>query len=406
MSTPDENKLGAAEQTPFAVYQISQLIGDYLGRLGMAWIEGQVSDVRKTRALTYLQLRDTERDVSISMHMSTDAFEQITPALDQGTRVVAQTKIAWWPKNGSLNFKVHQIRAVGLGELMARLEALRNLLAAEGLFNEDRKKPIPFLPRRVGLICGQNSDAMHDVVKNAKRRWPDVEFVIREVPVQGVTAVRKISDALTELDAIDDIDVIVVTRGGGSFEDLMTFSDESLIRVVAACDTPIVAAIGHEQDRPLIDYVADYRASTPTDAARKIVPDVLQEISDLRNARATMIHLVTTRVTYLENDLARLRARPALAHPSVLIDQRLVSNTNVRNAIRQRLESFLDLNDAHIRGSATTLRALSPQGTLERGYSIVRDSHGSIIRSAQNLARGQVVSVRVADGDFNAQVQD
>ena len=200
---------------------------------------------------------------------------------------------------------------------------------------------------------------MHDVVKNAKRRWPDVEFVIREVPVQGVTAVRKISDALTELDAIDDIDVIVVTRGGGSFEDLMTFSDESLIRVVAACDTPIVAAIGHEQDRPLIDYVADYRASTPTDAARKIVPDVLQEISDLRNARATMIHLVTTRVTYLENDLARLRARPALAHPSVLIDQRLVSNTNVRNAIRQRLESFLDLNDAHRNGSMNGISYIS-----------------------------------------------
>ena len=312
--------------------------------------------------------------------------------------------IAWWPKNGSLNFKVHQIRAVGLGELMARLEALRNLLAAEGLFNEDRKKPIPFLPRRVGLICGQNSDAMHDVVKNAKRRWPDVEFVIREVPVQGVTAVRKISDALTELDAIDDVDVIVITRGGGSFEDLLTFSDESLIRVVAAVVTPIVAAIGHEQDRPLIDYVADYRASTPTDAAGKIVPDVLQEISDLRTARATMKQIVLTRLTALENTLAQLKARPALAHPSALIDQRLTINQVARTSIRNRLESFLDLNTAHIRGSTTTLRALSPQGTLERGYAIVRDARGAIIRSAQAIVAGETIKVRVADGEFTTQV--
>jgi exodeoxyribonuclease VII large subunit len=289
---------------------------------------------------------------------------------------------------------------------MARLEALRNLLAAEGLFNEDRKKPLPFLPRRIGLICGQASDAMHDVIENAKRRWPDVQFEVREVAVQGVNCVKQVSGALTELDAIPDIDVIVIARGGGAFEDLLPFSDESLIRVVAGIDTPVVAAIGHEEDRPLIDYVADYRASTPTDAARKIVPDVLQEISDLRNARARLQVLITAGVTRLEQQLALTRSRPALASPATLITQRLSENSVLRSAMQLKVKNHIALESAHLNGARATLRALSPQGTLERGFSIVRDANNSIVKSVSGINTGDELRIKFADGERTTEVKE
>jgi exodeoxyribonuclease VII large subunit len=390
-------------ELPFAVHQVSSLMSDYIARLGNTWIEGQISEIRETRALTYMKLRDTDRDATLAIYMQTDAVRQISPPIEQGSRVVLQAKADWWPKKGSLQFKVLQLRAVGLGELMARLEALRNILAAEGIFDADRKKPIPFLPRRVGLVCGQNSDAMFDVVENAKRRWPDVEFVIREVAVQGASAVRQVSDAITELDAIDDVDVIVVARGGGAFEDLLPFSDESLIRVVAQCVTPIVAAIGHEEDRPLIDYVADYRASTPTDAARRIVPDVVQELAELRNIRTRAWQIATTRLTLAEQALTSLRSRPALAHPSELIDQRMVDLTNSRTAIFNRVDSAVALEASKLAGFAATLRALSPQGTLERGYAIVRKS-GAIVREPSDVSANDQVTIRVAGGEIAATI--
>jgi exodeoxyribonuclease VII large subunit len=291
---------------------------------------------------------------------------------------------------------------VGLGELIARLEALRNLLASEGLFDIERKKPIPFLPSRVGLICGANSDAMHDVIKNAQRRWPDVEFVVREVAVQGVTAVKQISNALTELDAIDDIDVIVIARGGGAFEDLLPFSDESLIRLISKLSTPIVAAIGHEEDRPLIDYVADYRASTPTDAARRIVPDVLQEIADLSQARLQIARLTLTRIDQLRHQLELVLARPALAHPSALIDQRLEANEQKREAIYRLIKNKVALDFAELSGMKTTLKALSPQGTLERGFAIVRNASGQVISSTKKVKPQELITIRFADGATEA----
>lgn len=395
----DEVKPGAGPELPFAVHQIAQLMSDYIGRLGQAWIEGQLLEVRETRALTYMKLRDTDREEVITIYMQTSAFHDVSPAVEQGSRAVIQGKADWWPKKGSLQFKVLQLRAVGLGELMARIEALRNLLAAEGLFNEDRKQPLPFLPRRVGLICGQNSDAMFDVIENAKRRWPDVEFVVREVPVQGPSAVKQITTSLSELDAIDDVDVIVIARGGGSFEDLLPFSDETLIRAVAKCETPVVAAIGHEEDRPLIDYVADYRASTPTDAARKIVPDVVQELSDLRNTRVRALQLVTARLDLEQQTLTAFRNRPALANPAELIDQRLLDNTAQREGMYSRVRYAIDLHSSIITGYAATLRALSPQGTLERGFSIVRKA-GHVVTSADSVNTGDSLSIRTASGEF------
>ena len=247
---------------------------------------------------------------------------------------------------------------------------------------------------------------MHDVIENAKRRWPDVQFEVREVAVQGVNCVKQVSAALTELDAISDIDVIVIARGGGAFEDLLPFSDESLIRVVAGIDTPVVAAIGHEEDRPLIDYVADYRASTPTDAARKIVPDVLQEISDLRNARARLQALVSTGITRLEQQLALTRSRPALASPATLITQRLSDNNVLRTAMHVKVKSFIALESAYLTGAQGTLRALSPQGTLERGFSIVRDSQNVIVKSAEAVVAGDELRIKFANGDIVTRVEE
>ncbi len=396
-------KPGTSPELPFAVHQVSSLMSDYIARLGNTWVEGQISEIRETRALTYMKLRDIERDATLSIYMQTDAVRQISPAIEQGSRIVMQAKADWWPKKGTLQFKVLQLRAVGLGELMARLEALRNILAAEGLFDPERKKPIPFLPRRVGLVCGQNSDAMFDVVENAKRRWPDVEFVIREVAVQGANAVRQVSNAISELDAIDDVEVIVVARGGGAFEDLLPFSDESLIRVVAQCLTPIVAAIGHEEDRPLIDYVADYRASTPTDAARRIVPDVVQELAELRNIRTRAWQIATTRITLAEQAISTLRARPALAHPSELIDQRISDLSTRRAAMYNRVDSAVALETSKLKGFAATLRALSPQGTLERGYAIVR-KNGVIIREPSEVTSRDNVVIRIAGGEIAATI--
>jgi exodeoxyribonuclease VII large subunit len=398
----DEHKPGAGPELPFAVHHIAQLMSDYIGRLGQAWIEGQLLEVRETRSLTYMKLRDTDREEVISIYMQTGSFHDVSPAVEQGSRIVVQAKADWWPKKGSLQFKVLQMRAVGLGELMARIEALRNLLAAEGLFNEDRKKPLPFLPRRVGLVCGQNSDAMFDVIENAKRRWPDVEFVVREVPVQGQSAVKQITTSLSELDAIDDVDVIVIARGGGSFEDLLPFSDESLIRAVAKCVTPVVAAIGHEEDRPLIDYVADYRASTPTDAARKIVPDVVQELADLRNSRTRAKQVISARLALEQQLLNALRERPALSNPAQLIEQRLLDNQTKRETMHSRVTYVLGLQTSIVNGYAATLRALSPQGTLERGFSIVRKA-GHVINSVTQVSSGDILQVRTANGEFTVE---
>jgi len=406
MDQSELGKPGLDPESPLAVHSVSTMIGEYIGRLGTIWIEGQLAEVNPRKGLTYLSLRDTDRDVSLSLYIASGVMDSLATTVEQGSRVLVQVKADWWAKRGSLQFKVLQMRAVGIGELMARLEALRNLLAAEGLFNEDRKKPLPFLPRRIGLICGQASDAMHDVIENAKRRWPDVQFEVREVAVQGVNCVRQVSDALTELDAIPDIDVIVIARGGGAFEDLLPFSDESLIRVVAGIETPVVAAIGHEEDRPLIDYVADYRASTPTDAARKIVPDVLQEISDLRNAQTRLQFLISAGITRLEQQLALTRSRPALASPATLISQRLTENAGLRSAIHVKVKNLIELETAHLSGAYATLRALSPQGTLERGFSIVRNANNKIIKNSTEVNVGEELRVKFAEGDLVTRVEE
>jgi exodeoxyribonuclease VII large subunit len=297
-----------------------------------------------------------------------------------------------------------EIRQVGVGELLARLEALKEKLALEGLFASDRKVKLPLLPRTVGLICGRNTDAEKDVVENARRRWPAVQFEIREVAVQGAAAVVEVSQALRELEADPLVDVIIITRGGGSFEDLLPFSDESLVRLAASCETPIVSAIGHEKDSPLLDLVADYRASTPTDAAKKVVPDIAQEISDIEKLRDRALRSLVARLDFESQQIAQLRNRPVMKDPMFMVTTRVDELKALRDRALRGFASLLEIEKKELKGVRDHLRSLSPQSTMDRGYAVVQLTDGKILRDATKLKAGTALRIRVAKGETGATV--
>jgi exodeoxyribonuclease VII large subunit len=297
-----------------------------------------------------------------------------------------------------------EIRQVGVGELLARLEALKEKLALEGLFASDRKVKLPLLPRTVWLICGRNTDAEKDVVENARRRWPAVQFEIREVAVQGAAAVVEVSQALRELEADPLVDVIIITRGGGSFEDLLPFSDESLVRLAASCETPIVSAIGHEKDSPLLDLVADYRASTPTDAAKKVVPDIAQEINDIEKLRDRALRSLVARLDFESQQISQLRNRPVMKDPIVMVTTRVDELKALRDRALRGFASLLEIEKKELKGVRDHLRSLSPQSTMDRGYAVVQLTDGKILRDATKLKAGTALRIRVAKGETGATV--
>jgi exodeoxyribonuclease VII large subunit len=393
-----------SSESPAPVRVVSEAIKDYVERLGPIWIEGEISELNeRSGGMAFMRLRDTSVDMSLSVMCYKNVLAAVQP-LPANARVVIYAKPSWFTKNGSLTMSAKEIRQVGVGELLARLEALKTLLAAEGLFSADRKVALPKLPRKVGLICGRNTDAEKDVVENAKRRWPAVEFEIREVAVQGAAAVVEVSAALRELEAIEDVDVIIITRGGGSFEDLLPFSDESLVRLAASCETPIVSAIGHEKDSPLLDLVADVRASTPTDAAKRVVPDIEQEIADINKIRDRMYRRLLASVEYELNQIAQLRNRPVMKDPSVMIKVRKDDLTALRDRSHRGFKALLDIEKKEIKGVIAHLRSLSPQSTMDRGYSVVQSSGGKIVRDATKLKAGDVLRIRAAKGEASASV--
>lgn len=373
--------LETSELKPAPVRVISEAIGEYLNRLGMVWIEGELSEVneRPGSQMVFMRLRDTSAEMSISVMCYKNVLESIKP-LPENARVVINSKVTWFAKSGSLTFSAKEIKQVGIGELLARLEHLKQVLAAEGLFAAERKKALPFLPNKVGLICGRGSAAEKDVIENAKRRWPAVEFEIRTVAVQGSQAVLEVSAALKELEANKDVDVIIITRGGGSFEDLLPFSDEGLVRLAASCKTPIVSAIGHEQDAPLLDLVADWRASTPTDAAKRVVPDIAEEKLKISQLQDRVIRKIVNQITAEMEKIAALIMRPFMKDPTKLITYKFDELTHI----------------------TARLRTLSPQATLERGYTIVRDSSGAIVKTATALKVDQPINLKFATGTASA----
>ena len=377
--------LETSAENPVPVRTISRLLADWIGRLGAQWIDGQVAEYkpRPGARFHYFTLRDTDADVSLNVKADASVIGRVEPPLTEGQRIVVHARPDFYAGRGSLAMLAKEIRPVGVGALLAELERLKNLLAAEGLFAAERKRPLPFIPQRVGLICGRASAAMQDVLANARDRWPGVDFEIREVPVQGPQAVPSVVAALRELDALPEVDVIIVTRGGGSFEDLLPFSNETLVRAVSDCLTPVVSAIGHEEDAPLVDFVADLRASTPTDAAKRVVPS-LREQQDLIAGLRRRAHVVVGHLLDREHE--------ALAH----------RRQRSRAIVTNRLEAAVS-DVAHL---AARVRALSPAATLDRGYAIVLTADGAIVRDADLVAEDTDLDIRVAHGRLRARRTD
>ena len=393
-----------SSESPAPVRVVSEAIKEYVDRLGPIWIEGEISELNeRSGGMAFMRLRDTSVDMSISVMCYKTVLASAQP-LPANARVIIYAKPSWFTKNGSLTMSAKEIRQVGVGELLARLEALKEKLALEGLFNADRKIALPRLPRTVGLICGRNTDAEKDVVENARRRWPAVQFEIREVAVQGAGAVVEVSQALRELEANPLVDVIIITRGGGSFEDLLPFSDESLVRLVAECTTAIVSAIGHEKDAPLLDLVADYRASTPTDAAKRVVPDIAQEISDIEKIRDRIYRHICATIEYEISQIAQLRNRPVMRDPMVMVTTRQDELKALRDRALRGFTSLLEIEKKELKGVRDHLRSLSPQSTMDRGYAVVQLSDGKILRDATKLKLGTALRIRVAKGETGATV--
>ena len=396
--------LETSAQSPAPVRQIANAIAGWVDRLGAVWVEGQIAQVSRRPGVNtvFMTLRDAVADISVPVTCSRTLFDGLNPPLVEGASVVVHAKPSYYANRGTLSLYAREIRMVGLGELLARLERRRQLLAAEGLFAAELKRPLPFLPGKIGLVTAPGSAAERDVLENARRRWPAVAFEVAYAAMQGQRAATEVMEALDRLDRAADVDVIVIARGGGSVEDLLPFSDEALIRAVHRARTPVVSAIGHEPDSPLLDLVADVRASTPTDAAKLVVPDVAEELRLVAVARDRMRSSLTGWLAREQAGLDSLRSRPALADPRSLLDARSDEVLQLRDRARRTLGHVLDRAADDIDHRRARARALSPLATLQRGYSVLQDADGHVVTSVEAVAPGSPISVRVADGRIHA----
>ena len=396
--------LETSPTAPVAVRTVANAIGGWIDRLGAVWVEGQVAQLnrRPGMATVFLTLRDTVADISVTVTVARTYVDSLPTPLVEGASIVVHAKPSYYANRGTLSLQAREIRMVGLGELLARLEQRRQLLAAEGLFAADRKRDLPFLPQRVGLVTSPGSAAERDVLENARRRWPAVEFEVVGASMQGPRCAGEVIEALERLDRHPEVDVVVVARGGGSVEDLLPFSDEGLVRVVFAMTTPVVSAIGHEQDAPLLDLVADVRASTPTDAAKLVVPDVAEELRGVEWAQERLRTLVRSHLDREQHLLDGLRSRPALADPRSLVAQRVDELRLLRERARRTFGHRLDRAADDVAHQRARARALSPLETLRRGYAVLQDDQGHVLTSVAGVAAGASLSVRVADGRVRA----
>lgn len=392
----------SSEQTPWSVASFTNTLKDWITRLGNVWVEGQISQISPKKDVFFGELRDLVADKGFSIHSRRPEVLAAVSELSAGDRVVALVHPDFWERSGKTSMDVLAIRKVGLGELLERIERLRQQLIKEGLTLAERKQPLPFLPNLIGLITGANSDAEKDVLQNTKARWPEVRFKVQHTPVQGDKAAPEIIKAIELLDADPEVDVIVLARGGGSFQDLLVFSDEKVVRAVANCKTPIVSAIGHENDRPLTDEVADVRASTPTDAAKLIVPDVIEE----RKKLAQALERISLRVVgFVQNQIELIlgiRSRPILANPFTLVDERALQISQLEQNLSSQISNTLEKQQLLITGLRGAVRALSPQLTLDRGYAVVRDLDGHVLTEPKQAKTGQKLKITLSRGDLGA----
>ncbi len=394
-------------ENPYPVRTVAMMVKGWIDKLGTVWVEGQIAqmNVRPNSATAYITLRDPAADMSLQITCPRELVHNAPVKLTEGTQVIMLGRPNFFVGRGTFSLRVNQIRAVGIGELLARIDRLRQLLYAEGLFDPRLKRPIPFLPSTIGLITGRASAAEHDVMTVATGRWPAVRFEVRNTVVQGPNAVPQIVAALRELDRDASVDVIVLARGGGSVEDLLPFYDETLCRAIAACTTPVVSAVGHEPDNPLCDHVADLRAATPTDAAKRIVPDAAAEqalITDLRRRSARALRNWVYRE---EHVVSQLRSRPVLAQPLAALTARADEVHRARACIRRDVNRLIAGESDRIGHLSARLTTLGPAATLDRGYAVVQTAAGTILRTTADAPAGTRLRIRVADGAVTATSQ-
>lgn len=399
---------GSSAENPFPVRAVATRVASWIDKLGIVWVEGQLTEIKVRASTAYMVLRDPAADMSLSVTCSSDLVHSAPVKLAEGTQVVVCGRPQFNTRRGSFSLRLSQIRAVGLGELLARIERLRGLLEAEGLFDPRLKRPLPFLPNLVGLITGRGGAAEHDVTTVAAGRWPAVRFAIRNTAVQGPTAVAQIVEALRGLDRDPEVDVIVIARGGGSVEDLLPFSDETLCRAIAACRTPVVSAVGHEPDNPLCDLVADVRAATPTDAAKKVVPDTVAELARVRELRHRSARALRNWVTREQHNLVQLRSRPVLADPVRIVTERAAEVGRARVAARRDIARLVGAESDRVGHLVARLTTLGPAATLARGYAVVQTVDGSapgsasVLRSVADAPAGTALRIRISDGAVGA----
>ena len=391
-------------ENPFPVRAVAIRVAGWIDKLGTVWVEGQLAQItmRPDSKTVFMVLRDPAADMSLTVTCSRDLVLRAPVKLAEGIQVVVCGKPSFYTGRGTFSLRLSEIRAVGVGELLARIDRLRRLLDAEGLFDPRLKRPIPFLPNTIGLITGRASAAERDVTTVAAARWPAVRFAVRNTAVQGPNAVPQIVGALRELDRDHDVDVIVVARGGGSVEDLLPFSDETLCRAIAACRTPVISAVGHEPDNPLCDLVADLRAATPTDAAKEVVPDTAAEqrlVDDLRRRSGQALRNWVSRE---QRTLAQLRSRPVLADPLKALTARTEEVHRARSAIRRDISRLVAAETERVGHLAARLATLGPAATLARGYAVVQTvpaaGPAAVLRSVNDAPAGTRLRVRVSDG--------
>jgi exodeoxyribonuclease VII large subunit len=402
----DVVSLQTSFERPAPVRVIAQALTGYVSKLGPIWVEGQIAQLtrRPQTPKVFLTLRDPLAEVSVQVTCPRSVFDALPVPVTEGARVVVFAKFQYYVPRGSLTLEAREIRPVGVGELLARIEQRRQLLAAEGLFDAARKRPLPFLPTCIGLVVGRDSAAERDVLDNSRRRWPGVEFRIEHAAVQGHDAARQVIEALGILEKDASVDVIVIARGGGGVEDLLAFSDEGLLRAVAAASTPVVSAIGHEQDSPLIDLVADARASTPTDAAKRVVPDMRDEAAKVQAVRNRGRAMLQQHLQREQQGLTALRSRPVLASPLRTLETQRAAVTELRARARRCIDSRLTRASDDTGHQLARVRTLSPLATLQRGYAVLQSDEGTVITAVAAVSARDRVTARLVDGSVRATV--
>ena len=391
------------DSRPYSVSEFNERVHQAINKWPTARIEGELIKFKiGPSGHAYPQLRDVNGGAVLDLTIWRSVTSAFTEVFNDSDRVVVSGKLNFYQPGGKLSLNVTSMKKVGLGDLLAQLEALRAKLRAEGLIDESKRQALPFLPNRIGLITAQNSDAEQDVVQNVLLRFPNAQFELAYVPVQGDACAPAVVEAIAKLDANPEVDVIIIARGGGAFLDLIGFSDERVVRAAAAAKTPIVSAIGHEADRPVLDDVADLRASTPTDAAKRVVPDVGEELHRVGDVLARIVNKIGHYVAVQGDLLAQVVSRPIMTNPYVFLDEKQQDLERTLDELRSEIDLSVERETAQHEARTQVLRSLSPQGTLERGYSVVRDVEGHVLTDPKKVKAGTKLKVRLSGGELEA----